>query len=65
MVKLGSQLLCTRSNSIVCRCRNLVRSVYFQTTYIYDELIELDEVRNCCCRNINGMSDKDLFPFLQ
>ena len=61
MVKLCDQLLCTGRNSVVCRNRNLVKSVYFQSTYNCDnELMELKELRNCCLRNINNMSDKDL-----
>ena len=62
MVKLCGQLLFTGSNSVVCRNRNIVRSVYLQSTYnYYNELMELAELRNCCLRNINNMSDKDLF----
>ena len=62
MVKLYGQLLCTGSNSVVCRDRNLVKSVHFQSTYNCDnELMELKEVRNCCLRNINNVNDKDLF----
>ena len=53
MVKLCGPLICTGSNSVVSRNRNLVKSVYFQSTYNYDnELMKLKELRNCCLRNI-------------
>ena len=60
--QLCGQLPCTGTNSVVCRNRNLVISVYFQSTYnYYNELVETEERRNCCfLRNINIMSDKDL-----
>ena len=62
MVKLFSQLLHTCSNSVVYRNRNLVKRVYFQSTYNYDnELMELEELRNCCLRSINNLSNRDLF----
>ena len=37
---------CTGGNSVVCRNRNPVRSVYFQSTNNYDnELMELDRTK--------------------